>query len=43
MFEGVFIMFLDTMTYSMMIVAAVLSFITALLTLFSEDSQDGRV
>ncbi len=36
-------MFLDTMTYSMMIVAAVLSFITVLLTLFPEDSQDGRV
>ena len=31
-------MFLDTMTYSMMIVAAVLSFITVLLTLFPEDS-----
>ena len=36
-------MFLDAMTYSMMTVAAVLSFITVLLTLLPEDSQDDRV
>jgi len=35
-------MILDTMTYSLMIVVAVLSFITVLLTRFSEGSQDNR-
>ena len=36
-------MILDTMTYSLMTVAAALSFITVLLALFPEDSQDDRV
>lgn len=35
-------MILDTMTYSIMTVVAVLSFITVLLTQFPEGSQDNR-
>ena len=35
-------MILDTMTYLLMTVAAVLSFITILLVLFSEYAQDNR-